>query len=219
MRSVEPFSAHSIGIVGQQNTKCTDNKFQGDSTAASTRERESSQPHSRPTSRTKQSSKTQTPASFHALRALSPSNPHTFFNQENACARTPNAPCLASLCYPGYYCPMGSASAKANPCGSGDHYCPRGSAYPTPVDVGHYSYSENSTDGASNVGGIGESWSLIGETVRKNELPDLGANAYVGRDTFVLQSSELTGEHNFNLSINNNSKQSYSNPWCRVWKG
>ena len=64
---------------------------------------------------------------------------------------------------------MGSASARANSCGSSDHYCPRGSAYPTPVDVGYYSFSENSTEGGGNVGGIDESWSLIGETVRRNE--------------------------------------------------
>lgn len=56
-------------------------------------------------------------------------------------------------------------------CGSGDFYCPRGSAYPTPVVAGHYSYSEMSTEGGS-VGGIGESWSLTGETVRERNGRD-----------------------------------------------
>lgn len=68
---------------------------------------------------------------------------------------------MASLCDPGYFCPPGSTSARAHPCGSGDLFCPRGSAFPTPVDTGHYTYVENSADG-----GIGDFWSLTGQTVR-----------------------------------------------------
>ena len=44
----------------------------------------------------------------------------------------------ASLCEPGYYCPMGSTSSRMVPCGGSTLYCPRASSVPTPVSVGYY---------------------------------------------------------------------------------
>lgn len=85
--------------------------------------------------------------------------PHS--KQEDVCAREDDAPCLASLCDPGYFCSPGSTSARAHQCGSGEYYCPRGSGFPTPVDVGYYTYVEG-----SNNGGLGDSWSLAGQVVR-----------------------------------------------------
>eukprot|EP00752_Nemacystus_decipiens_P014158 g12590.t1 len=81
--------------------------------------------------------------------------------EEHVCAREENVPCVASMCDPGYYCPPGSISARENTCGSGDLFCPRGSAFPTPVDSGHYTYVDNAVDG-----GIGDFWSLEGQTTR-----------------------------------------------------
>jgi len=44
-----------------------------------------------------------------------------------------------SLCDPGYYCPAGSLTSDQYVCGKISRYCPRGSAEPTPVDIGYYS--------------------------------------------------------------------------------
>lgn len=85
--------------------------------------------------------------------------------QEHVCPRAEDAACLTSLCDPGYFCPPGSISARAHACGSGEYFCPRGSGFPTPVDTGHYTYVEGSTNG-----GFGDLWSLTGQTVRRGEV-------------------------------------------------
>lgn len=43
------------------------------------------------------------------------------------------------LCAPGYYCPEGSTSRYAVPCGSAEYICPEGSPVPRPVSGGYYS--------------------------------------------------------------------------------
>jgi hypothetical protein len=48
-----------------------------------------------------------------------------------------------SLCPAGYFCPDGSSSPTANPCGSADKYCPAGSSAPLAVDAGSYSTPAN----------------------------------------------------------------------------
>ncbi|CAN0415138.1 unnamed protein product, partial [Ectocarpus sp. 12 AP-2014] len=81
--------------------------------------------------------------------------------EEGVCAREDDAPCLASLCDPGYFCPPGSSSARDHQCGSGEYYCPRGSGFPTTVGVGFYTYVEGSTDGGS-----GDNWSMARQLTR-----------------------------------------------------
>lgn len=40
--------------------------------------------------------------------------------------------------YTGYYCPVGSISARQLACGNHDVYCPEGSRAPVPVLTGYY---------------------------------------------------------------------------------
>jgi hypothetical protein len=47
------------------------------------------------------------------------------------------------LCAAGYYCPAGSVSPYAVPCGAVNMYCPPGSAAPLPVAPGYFSTPES----------------------------------------------------------------------------
>jgi hypothetical protein len=51
-------------------------------------------------------------------------------------------PTCSGPCAEGYYCPAGSSSATAQPCGGVAFYCPLGSAAPLPVAAGSYSAPE-----------------------------------------------------------------------------
>ncbi|ETV67019.1 hypothetical protein, variant 1 [Aphanomyces astaci] len=45
----------------------------------------------------------------------------------------------SGVCRRGHYCPVGSISATAQPCGGAHLYCPQGSPYPLPITLGYYS--------------------------------------------------------------------------------
>ncbi|ETW03965.1 hypothetical protein H310_04372 [Aphanomyces invadans] len=48
-------------------------------------------------------------------------------------------PLCTGLCRRGHFCPVGSTSNTAQPCGGPHLYCPEGSPYPLPVTAGFYS--------------------------------------------------------------------------------
>mmetsp|Transcript_19575 Transcript_19575/g.32190 ORF Transcript_19575/g.32190 Transcript_19575/m.32190 type:complete len:581 (-) Transcript_19575:642-2384(-) len=50
----------------------------------------------------------------------------------------------ASVCPPGYYCPLGTKSRHENPCGGSDVFCPLGSETPQQVSEGYYTVGGDS---------------------------------------------------------------------------
>jgi hypothetical protein len=55
----------------------------------------------------------------------------------------------SGLCAEGYYCPMGSASSTAFPCGGAHVYCPLGSPRPIPAAAGRFTINSNGNDNSS----------------------------------------------------------------------
>ena len=50
-----------------------------------------------------------------------------------------NLATCSGLCTAGFYCPAGSTSATASPCGGSSVYCPSGASLPINVSAGYYS--------------------------------------------------------------------------------
>ena len=55
------------------------------------------------------------------------------------CATGLGSPDCNGPCAQGFYCPAGSDSNHATPCGNASVYCPEGSGLPLPVAIGYYS--------------------------------------------------------------------------------